>query len=84
MQIILNKKLLFSSNLTLGPSLTKICLNTQKQAFVETVLLSTHETLRIKKYILYSESNQLYNLFDVTFDVQHICEVASMYLGSSC
>ena len=40
-------------------------LNTQKQGFVETVLLSTHETLHIMKYTLYSESNVSYILFDV-------------------
>ena len=39
--------------------------------FVETILLSTHETLHIKKYTLYSESNVPYILFDVCgcFDV---------------
>ena len=41
------------------------------------VLLSTHETLHIKKYTLYSESNVLYILFDIYRD-------ASMYQGSSC
>ena len=47
-------------------------LKTEKQAcFVETVLLSTHETLHIKKYTLYSESNVSYILFDIygCFDV---------------
>ena len=39
--------------------------------FVETILLSTHETLHIKKYTLYSESNVSYILFDICgcFDV---------------
>ena len=43
---------------------------------VETVLLSTHEKLHIKKYTLYSESNVSYILFDICgcFDVP----------GSSC
>ena len=40
------------------------------------VLLSTHETLHIKKYTLYSESNVSYIPFDLYAD-------ASMYLGSS-
>ena len=46
-------------------------LNTQNERFVETVLLSTHETLHIKKYTLYSESNISYILFDICrcFDV---------------
>ena len=38
------------------------------------VLLSTHETLHIKKYTLYSESNVSYILFDIYAD-------ASMYQG---
>ena len=37
--------------------------------FVETILLSTHETLHIKKKTLYSESNVSYILFDICFDV---------------
>ena len=41
--------------------------------FIETVLLSTHETLHVKKYTLYSESNVSYILFDTTD--------ASMYEG---
>ena len=48
-------------------------LNHKNKRFVETVLLSTHETLHIKKYTLYSESNVSYTciLFDirVCFDV---------------
>ena len=43
----------------------------KNKRFVETVLLSTHETLHIKKYTLYSESNVSYILFDICgcFDV---------------
>ena len=38
------------------------------------VLLSTHETLHIKKYTLYSESNVSYILFDI-----YMYADASMY-----
>ena len=50
----------------------KICVWIHKnKRFVETVLLSTHETLHIKKYTLYLESNASYILFDICgcFDV---------------
>ena len=47
----------------------------KNKRFVEMVLLSTHETLHIKKYTLYSKSNVSYILFDI---------YASMYQGSSC
>ena len=40
-------------------------LDTQNKRFVEAVLLSTHGTLHIKKYSLYSESNVSYILFDI-------------------
>ena len=40
--------------------------------FIETVLLTTHETLHVKKYTLYSKSNVSYILFDIygCFDVR--------------
>ena len=43
----------------------------KNKRFVETVLLSTHETLHIKKYTLYSQYNVSYVLFDICgcFDV---------------
>ena len=37
----------------------------KNKRFVETVLLSTHETLHIKECTLYSESNVSYILFDI-------------------
>ena len=40
-------------------------LNTHNTRFVETVLLSTHEILHIKKYTLYWEFNVSYILFDI-------------------
>ena len=66
-----SKKLFFSSNLTLGPSLTKICVWIHKnKRFVETVLSSTHETLQIKKYTIYIRNPMCY-IFDICecFDV---------------
>ena len=54
-------------------------LNTQNKRFVETVLLSTHETLHIKKYTLYSESNISYILLDICgcFDVPGFDSIAA-------
>ena len=61
-------------------------LNTQNKRFVETVLLSTNETLQIQKYILYSESNVSYILFDICgcfnvpgFELPRFYSIAATY-----
>ena len=67
MQIILSQKII----LHMARVLQKYAFEYKNKRFVETVLLSTHETLHIKKYTLYSESNVPYILFDICgcFDV---------------
>ena len=72
MQIKLNKKvIILLLSYTRSESYKENAFEYTKTRFVETVLLSTHETLHIKKYTLYSESNVSYMLFDICgcFDV---------------
>ena len=59
--------------------LQKICVWIHKnKRFVEAVLLSTHETLHIKKYTLYYIRNPMFLIFYLTY------ADSSMYQGSSC
>ena len=59
--------------------LQKICVWIHKnKRFVETVLLSTHKTLHIKRYTVYFIRNPMFLIFYSTY------ADASMYQGSSC
>ena len=59
--------------------LQKICVWIHNnKCFVETVLLSTQETLHIKKYTLYFIQKPMFHIFYSTY------ADASMYQGSSC
>ena len=73
MQIILNNKviILLKSYTRSESYKTNAFEYIKNKRLVETVLLSTHETLHIKKYTLYSEPNVSYILFDICgcFDV---------------
>ena len=71
---------------TRSESYKNMHMNTQNKRFVETVLLSTHVTLHIKKFTLYSESNVsviLLPAHPASFEHNFVSGMQSFYFSES-